>query len=614
MTPIRRADLRNIAIIAHVDHGKTTLVDAMLRQSHVFRDNQVVQERFLDANPLERERGITILAKNTAIRYRDVKINLVDTPGHADFGGEVERVLNMVDGVLLLVDAVEGPMPQTRFVLRQALVRGHRAVVVVNKMDRANARPEWVVNNTFDLFVDLGATEEQADFEVVYTNALTGQAGHAPAALASDLEPLFQAMLNLPAPEAVPDGPLQMLVTTLDYDSYVGRIAIGRVHSGVLRRGQDVALVTPDSPPRRGTVGDVFVFENLGRSAVPEVGAGELAAVVGLPDAAIGETLTARDNPLPLPAIEVEAPTVRMAFLVNNSPFAGREGQFGSSRVLRERLYRELERNVSLKVEDTDQAEAFLVSGRGELHLAILIETMRREGYEFAVGRPEIIEREVDGRRHEPFEDAFIEVDEQHVGAVVDLLGRRRGQMLHMQQTPDVKVTSLTYRVPTRGLLGFRNQFLTATRGTGVIHTLFHDYEPWCGEIEAKPSGSLVAFETGLTTSYALNTAQERGALFVGPGVEVYVGQIVGQQPRAGDLSINVCRRKHVTNHRKSFAEDGVMLTTPVVMSLDDAIEYIGEDELVEVTPVAIRLRKKELDPEKRVKAAKKDATAAGGR
>jgi GTP-binding protein len=611
MPTTRRTDIRNIAIIAHVDHGKTTLVDAMLRQAHVFRDNQVVRERVLDDNPLERERGITILAKNTAIRWLGVKINLVDTPGHADFGGEVERVLNMVDGVLLLVDAVEGPMPQTRFVLRQALVRGHRAVVVVNKMDRVNARPDFVVNGTFDLFVDLGATDEQAEFAVVYTNALTGQAGTHPDALGPDLAPLFDAILGLPAPEVATAGPLQLLVTTLDYDSYVGRIAIGRVRGGTVRRAQEVALATPESAPRRANIGELHVFENLHRTPVEYADAGEIVAVTGLPDVAIGETITSRDEPAPLPAIEVEAPTVRMAFLVNTSAFAGREGQYGSSRVLRERLYRELERNVSLRVEDTDTPDAFLVSGRGELHLAILIETMRREGYEFAVGRPEIIEREVNGRRCEPFEDAFIEVDEQHVGAVVDLLGRRRGQMLHMQPFPDAKTVSLTYRVPTRGLLGFRNQFLTATRGTGIIHTLFHDYEAWCGEIEARASGSLVAFETGTTTAYALNSAQERGQLFVGPGVDVYAGQIVGQQARSGDLSINVCRKKQLTNHRQSFAEASILLTPPIVLSLDDAIEYIGEDELVEVTPVSIRLRKKELNAEKRVKAAREKVAFA---
>jgi GTP-binding protein len=608
MTTIRRTDIRNIALIAHVDHGKTTLVDAMLRQAHVFRANQVVQERVMDTNPLERERGITILAKNAAITWQDVKINIVDTPGHADFGGEVERVLGMVDGVLLLVDAVEGPMPQTRFVLRQALKHGHRAVVVINKMDRAHARPAWVLDRTFDLFVDLGANDAQADFAVVYANALTGEAGMHPDALGPDLSPLFEAILDLPAPIVAPDSPLQLVVTTLDYDSYVGRIAVGRIHAGTIRRAQDVAIASPKAEPRRGTIGDLFVFSNLGREAATEASAGEIVAVTGLPDVGIGETVTGRDEPVPLPSIEVEAPTVRMAFLVNTSPFAGREGEFGTSRVLRERLYRELERNLSLEVADTETPETFLVSGRGELHLAILIETMRREGYELAVGRPEVIEREIEGVRSEPFEDAFLDVDERYLGAAVEMLGRRRGQMLHMQADSDARTVALTYRVPTRGLLGFRNAFLTATRGTGVVHSVFHGYAPWCGDIEGKQSGSLVAHETGIATSYALNNAQERGQLFISPGDAVYAGQIVGQQPRAGDISVNVCRRRHVTNHRKSFAEEGVMLTPPIVLSLDDAIEYIGDDDLVEVTPMSIRLRKKELDADRRVKAARREA------
>jgi len=403
-----------------------------------------------------------------------------------------------------------------------------------------------------------------------------------------------------------PDEPLQLLVTTLDYDNYVGRIAIGRISAGTIQRGQEVTIVTPAYAPRKGTVGEVFVFENLGRLAVMCAEAGEIVAVTGLPDVAIGETVAEREAPVALPAIEVEAPTVRMAVMVNTSPMAGREGQYGSSRTLRERLYRELERNVSMRVENTDSPDVFLVSGRGELHLAILIENMRREGYEFGVGRPEVIEREIDGVRCEPFEDAFLEVGEAHVGAVVDMLGRRRGQMLHMMPDLEGGTVSLTYRVPTRGLFGFRNPFLTATRGTGVIHTLFHDYEPWCGDMEVKPSGSLVAYESGITTSYALNNAQERGQLFVSPGAEVYQGQIVGQQPRSGDMLINVCRRKHVTNVRRSFAEDAIMLTPPVVFSLDDAIEYIADDELVEVTPASIRLRKKELDSDRRARAAKK--------
>jgi len=600
----RRPDIRNIAIIAHVDHGKTTLVDAMLRQSDVFHAKQVVEARVLDSSDLERERGITILAKNTAIRRGDVKINIVDTPGHADFGGEVERVLGMVDGVLLLVDAVEGPMPQTRFVLRKALELGHQAVVVVNKMDRPFARPDHAVNATFDLFVDLGATDAQAHFTIVYTRALSGQASLDPDEAGEDLGPLFDAILALPGPLVDQGRPLQMLVTTLDYDDYKGRIAIGRVRAGTIRRGQDVAVLTPDTTARRGKVAELFVFENLGRNPVDAAEAGEIVAVAGLDDAAIGETLADPEAPRALPPIAVEEPTMRMAFMVNTSPFAGREGKYVTSRVLRERLYRELERNVALRVEDTGAADAFLVSGRGELHLAILIETMRREGYELAVGNPEVIFRDVGGARHEPFEDAFIEVAEAYQGAVMDMLGRRRAQMLDMRPGEE-GVVFLHYRVPTRGLLGLRNMLLTATRGTAVLHTLFHSYLPWAGEIEERETGSLVVHETGLTTSYALDMAQERGALFIGPGVDVYAGQIVGQRPRPGDLAVNVCRRKHVTNHRKSFAEDGVMLTPPLVFSLDEAIEYIGPDELVEVTPQSIRLRKRELDAEKRSKIEK---------
>jgi len=599
-----RPDVRNVAIIAHVDHGKTTLVDAMLRQSDVFHANQVVAERVLDSGELERERGITIFAKNTAIRHGDVKINLVDTPGHADFGGEVERVLNMVDGVLLLVDAVEGPMPQTRFVLRKALELGHRAVVVVNKMDRPNARPDFVVNAAFDLFIDLGATDEQAEFQVVYTRALTGQASLDPLRSGNDLEPLFQAIYALPAPTVRTDGPLQLLVTTLDYDDYRGRIAVGRVSAGTLRRGQPVALVTPGATPRIAKAGDIFVFENLGRDPVDEASAGEIVAVAGLGDVSIGETVSDAADPRWLEPITVEAPTVRMAFSVNTSPFAGREGKYVTSRLLRERLERELERNVALRVDDTGSSDTFLVSGRGELHLAILIETMRREGYELAAGNPEVIVREIDGRLEEPYEDVFVEVAEPYMGAVVETLGRRRGELSNMHPGAEGAV-HLHYQLPTRGLLGFRSAFLSMTRGTGVLHTLFHGYGPWAGEIAQRESGSLVAHESGVTTSYALDSAQKRGALFVGPGVEVYTGQIVGQQARSGDLPINVCRKKHVTNHRKSFAEEGIQLTPPVVLSLDDAIEYIAPDELVEVTPTSLRLRKRELDAERRQKLAK---------
>ncbi len=604
---MRRTDIRNIAIIAHVDHGKTTLVDAMLRQAKVFRANQVVRERILDSFDLERERGITILAKNTAIRYGDVKINIIDTPGHADFGGEVERVLNMVDGVLLLVDAVDGPMPQTRFVLQKALRLGHRAVVVVNKIDRPSARPQEVVDATFDLFVDLGATDAQADFPVVYTNAVAGDAGLASGAIGDGLRPLFEAILDLPSPVVDRERPTQLLVTNFSYDDYKGRIAVGCLRHGVLARGQEVVIVTPDSAPRKARVAELFVFENLERRPVEMATAGEIVAVAGIDHVGIGETIADPEAAEALPPITVEPPTVRMAFMVNDSPFAGREGTYVTSRHLRGRLLRETERNLALRVDETASPDTFMVSGRGELHLAILIETMRREGYEFAVGRPEVIYREIDGLRHEPFEDLYVDLADDYVGAAVDLLGRRRGKMVDLRCNGD-GTTSMTWLTPTRGLLGFRNRFLTATAGTGVMHTLFHGYRPWAGELEVRETGSLVAYEPGTTTAFALNNAQERGALFVEPGVAVFAGMIVGRQARSGDLPINVCKKKHVTNHRRSFAEEAIVLTPPVLLSLDMAIEYIRDDELVEVTPASIRLRKKDLDHERRQRAAKRSA------
>ncbi len=608
---MRQANLRNIAIIAHVDHGKTTLVDAMLRQSHVFRDNQAVVERVLDSGDLERERGITILAKNTAVTYRGVKINIVDTPGHADFGGEVERVLNMVDGVLLLVDAVDGPMPQTRFVLRKALELGHRAIVVINKIDRANARLNHVANATFDLFLELGASDEQAEFPIVYTDAVRGLATLAPGEPGADLQPLFDAILeHIPSPEVEPDGPARMLVTTLVYDDYKGRIAIGRLFSGKLRRGQAVARIGVDGEVHPGKAAQLFVHQGLGRLEVEKVEAGEIVAVTGLPAAGIGETIADPDDPRPLPPIRVEAPTVRMSFSVNTSPFAGREGTWGTSRNLRERLMKELEHNVSLRVEDTDSPDTFIVSGRGELHLAILIETMRREGYEFQVGKPEVILREEDGRWMEPVEEVYLEVPEELMGTAIEMLGNRRGQMLDMRHgdrgTHGNHLVSVdfTYLAPTRHLLGFRGAFLTATRGMGVMHTLFHGYQPMAGEVARRERGSLVAWEEGISTSYALRNAEERGALFIGPGVEVYPGMIVGQNSRSQDLAVNVCKKKHLTNMRSSNADIMVRLTPPRNMSLDDCIEYIGDDEMLEVTPTSLRLRKRVLSAEARRKAA----------
>lgn len=602
---MKREDLRNIAIIAHVDHGKTTLVDSMLKQAKVFRTNQQIQERVLDSNDLERERGITILSKNTAVIWNGVKINIVDTPGHADFGGEVERVLNLVDGVLLLVDAVEGPMPQTRFVLRKALELGHQAIVVVNKMDRPNARPEWVVDQTFDLFVDLGATDEQIEFEIIYCNGLAGHAGTSADGLSTTLEPLFETILKLPAPEVEPQEPPQLMVTTLDYDDYKGSIVIGRLRSGTLSKAQRVAVVHPNREPRYGRINELFTFDGLGRKAVTDVTAGEIVAITGLSGVGIGETIADPAYPIPLKPIEVEEPTVRMAFTVNTSPLAGREGQFVTSRIIRERLYRELERNVAMRVEETDRADTWLVSGRGELHLAIFIETMRREGYEFSIAKPEVIFKEVQNKLFEPVEEVQIEVPEEYVGAVIEMLGKRKGTMTNMI-VDNSSSNYLTYLVPTRGLLGFRSHFLTATRGTGILHSLFFGYEPYMGKMETREVGSLVNLEMGFSTSYSLDNAQQRGALFIGPGVEVYEGMIIGRHSRPCDLSINITKKKHVTNHRASGAEEAVRLVTPIEMSLDNAIEYISNDELIEVTPINIRLRKKILNTEKRLKIAKR--------
>jgi GTP-binding protein len=607
-----RTDLRNIAIIAHVDHGKTTLVDGLLRQAHIFRANQQVAERVMDSNDLERERGITILAKNTAISIYDpasqqqVKINIVDTPGHADFGGEVERVMNMVDGVLLLVDAAEGPMPQTRFVLKQALQMGHRAIVVINKVDRKGADPDEALNKTFDLFIELGASEVQADFPVIYTNAVTGQSGLT-SELGPDLQPLFETILtHISPPRVDPDAPLQMLVTTLGYDEYRGVTAVGRIFAGRLNAGQAVSRLTLDGQVLPERARYLYTHQGLERIEVEQAQAGEIVVVAGLEGIAIGETLSDIENPVPLPVIHVEEPTVRMTFSINTSPFSGREGRWGTSRKLRERLYEELRKNVALRVADSETSDAFLVSGRGELHLAILIETMRREGYEFTVSRPEVIFREgEDGETLEPFEEVYIETSPDTVGVVVEMLGSRRGQMLDMQETGE-NTTRLTYLVPTRGLLGFRYQFMTATRGMGVMHTLFHGYLPMAGALANRSTGSLVAWEPGVTNTFGLRNAEERGTLFYSPGVEVYEGMVVGEHQRPGDLSVNVCKKKHLTNMRQSNRDIEVRLTPPRQMSLDESIEYLSEDELLEVTPAAYRIRKRILDTEERGKSVKK--------
>jgi GTP-binding protein len=607
-----RTDLRNIAIIAHVDHGKTTLVDFLLRQSHTFRANQQMVERVMDSNDLERERGITILSKNTAITIPDpvtgqtVKINIVDTPGHADFGGEVERVMNMVDGVLLLVDAAEGPMPQTRFVLKKALERGHKAIVVINKVDRKDAEPARVLNESFDLFMELGANDEQADFPVVYTQATTGQAGFSPD-LSPDLQPLFQTILrHIPAPTVDPEAPLQMLVTSLGYDDYRGVTAVGRIFAGTIKAGQAVARLTIDNRNLPEQARYLYVHQGLHKVEVEEASAGEIIALAGLEGITIGETLADPLNPVALPTIKVEEPTVRMTFGVNNSPFSGREGTWSTSRKLRERLFDELRTNVSLRVQETESPDTFLVSGRGELHLAILIETMRREGYEFQVSRPEVILREAeDGSMLEPFEEVHIETSAETLGVVTEMLGGRRGKMLDMQHNGDGRVR-LIYLVPTRGLLGFRYQFLTATRGAGIIHTLFSGYDEMAGAMSTRNTGSLVAWEPGITTNFGLKNAETRGVLFLGPGVEVYEGMVVGEYTRIGDLEINVCKKKHLTNMRASNKDIEIRLTTPRSMSLDEAIEYLADDELLEVTPLAFRIRKRTLGSDARGKQTKR--------
>jgi GTP-binding protein len=608
--------LRNVAIIAHVDHGKTTLVDGMLRQGNVFRANQNIAERVMDSMDQERERGITIVSKNTAILYhpagtdQTVKINIVDTPGHADFGGEVERVMNMVDGALLLVDAVEGPMPQTRFVLQKALQAGHKVVVVVNKIDRTDARIDYVVDSTFDLFVQLGADDRQLDFPIVYTKGLQGTATLDPAVTGTDLRPLFETIVaHIPAPHSDPSAPLAMLVSSIDYDDYRGRIAIGKIYAGTLEPNKQIVYVARDGTHKQGKIVSLFVYEGLKRTEVEKAEAGEIVALTGIADINIAETVTDKENPTPIASTHIDEPTLRMTFAVNTSPFAGREGQWSTSRKLRERLFKELETNVSLRVEESDSPDQFLVSGRGELHLGVLIETMRREGYELQVSQPEVIYRDIEGVLCEPIEEVRIDVSEDYMGPVIEQLGQRRGEMTDMN-APGNGVVHLSYRVPTRGLLGFRSDFITITRGTGVLNSLFGGYQPLAGDLVVERSGSLLATETGVTTPFGLSNAENRGVLFVGPGTEVYEGMIVGRHQREGDLEVNVCKLKHLTNMRSSTSDVAVRLASATVMSLDRAIEYIGPDELVEVTPKNIRMRKRILDTNLRRREEKRAETA----
>jgi GTP-binding protein len=604
-----RTDIRNIAIIAHVDHGKTTLVDGMLKQAKVFRDAAAAGERILDSNALERERGITILAKNTAVTWNGVKINIVDTPGHADFGGEVERVLNMVDGALLLVDAVEGPMPQTRFVLRKALELGLRVIVVINKIDRPFARVDEVLNETFDLFIELGASDEQAEFPVIYAVGLEGRAGYTPDTIQDDLVALFETILQeVSGPQIDPDAPVRLQVTTLEYDNYKGQIGIGRLLSGVLRRGMDVVRLTPHGERLSGQIIYLFTHHNLSRQEVSEAMAGDIVAFGGLEEIGISDTIADPVVEEPLPAISIDEPTVRMTFGVNTSPFAGREGKtgWGTSRRLRQRLYEETRSNVALRVADGDQPDRFIVSGRGELHLAILIETMRREGYEFEISKPEVIYRTNpdSGETLEPFEEVHIEVAEEMIGTVVELLGARRGQMLDMRSHNNT--TYLKYLVPTRGLLGFRANFLRATSGLGQLHTLFHSYAPLVGPIPRRQFGSLVAWENTVASQYALVNAQARGTFFIEPGAEVYEGMVVGEHIRPEDLAINVGKTKHLSAvHTRYFGVE-TRLSPVRVMSLDDCIEFLSDDELLEVTPHSLRIRKRILNNEDRQKDQKR--------
>ncbi|MBU6511309.1 MAG: translational GTPase TypA [Betaproteobacteria bacterium] len=606
------SSIRNIAIIAHVDHGKTTMVDQLLRQSGTFRQNQQIAERVMDSNDLERERGITILSKNCAVEWKGTHINIVDTPGHADFGGEVERVLSMVDSVLLLVDAVEGPMPQTRFVTKKALALGLKPIVVINKVDRPGARADYVINATFELFDKLGATEEQLDFPVVYASGLNGWATRTPGEVGTDLSPLFDAVLeHVPPHEGSESDPLQLQICSLDYSSFVGRIGIGRVNSGMLKPGQDVAVYHgPDSAPVKARVNQVLKFEGLERHMAEQAGPGDIVLVNGIEGIGIGVTLTSLDDPRPLPMLAVDEPTLTMNFCVNTSPLAGREGKFVTSRQIRDRLDRELQSNVALRVRDTDEDGVFEVSGRGELHLTILLENMRREGYELAVSKPRVVFRDVDGRRQEPIELVTADVEEQHQGGVMQALGERRGELVNMEPDGMGRVR-LEYRIPARGLIGFQTEFLNLTRGTGLISNIFDSYDDYRGEIQGRKNGVLISQDQGEIVTYALGKLDDRGRMFVKPGDPVYEGMIVGVHSRDNDLVVNPVRAKQLTNFRVSGKEDAIKITPPIELSLEYAVEFIADDELVEITPKSIRLRKRHLSEHDRKRADRAMAQGA---
>ena len=600
-----RKNIKNIAIIAHVDHGKTTLVDEMLHQSGIFRDNEVVQERVMDSNDLEKERGITILSKNTSIHYKDTKINIVDTPGHADFGGEVERILTMVDGVLLLVDAFEGCMPQTRFVLKKALALKKTPLVVVNKVDREGARPEEVVDEVLDLFIELGADDDQIDFPVVYASARDGYSSLDPNVRSGDMRPLLDAILeNIPSPSGDPEGPAQILFCSLEYDDYVGRIGVGRVQRGTIKHGNPYVLCRQDGTQENVRFSKIYQFEGLKRVECQEATFGDLVCVAGIPDLNIGETACDPDCIEPLPFVKIDEPTISMNFIVNDSPFAGREGKYVTSRNLRDRLFKEVETNVSMSVEETDSMDTFKVSGRGELHLSILIETMRRQNYEFQVSRPQVIFKKDSktGETLEPMEIAIIEVPEEYVGSVMEKLCSRKGEIQNMD-TRSTGMTHLEIKIPSRGLIGYRSEFLTDTNGNGIMNQLFSGYEPYKGEIQTRSRGSIVVHETGTTTGYGLWNTQDRGRLFVGPGVEVYEGMIVGECAKDEDIVCNVCKKKHVTNTRASGSDEALKLVPPTTLSLEQSMEFLADDELLEVTPQSIRLRKTILNKELRLKA-----------
>ncbi|MBQ6271147.1 MAG: translational GTPase TypA [Clostridiales bacterium] len=608
-------NLRNIAIIAHVDHGKTTIVDSMLKQAGIYRENEQIVEQVMDSNDLERERGITILAKNTAISYKNYRINVVDTPGHADFGGEVERVLKMVDGVLLVVDAYDGPMPQTRFVLRKALEMGLKPIVCINKIDRPDERALEVVDMVLELFIELGADDDQIDFPIIYTS---GKVGLATTDLQKYIDgkdlnfcPLLDAIIdNIPCPEGDTEGPLQLLVSNIDSDPYIGRIAIGRIERGSIKQNQPVVVCTyDDNTTKNARIVKLLRFQGLGRQEIQEASVGEIVCVAGIPEINIGDTICAQDCPEPLPFVDIDEPTIAMTFSVNDSPFAGQDGKFVTSRHLRDRLFKEMETNVSMRLEETDTTEAFVVKGRGELHLSILIETMRREGYEFQVSRPQVILKEVDGVLCEPVEMLLIDVPEEFVGAVIEKLGARKAEMVNMFP-PEKGYTRLEFKVPSRGILGYRTEFLTDTKGNGIMNSVISGFEPFAGEIETRSHGVLVAFESGEAMTYGLYNAQERGQLFIGAGTPVYEGMIVGINPKNEDITVNVCKKKHVTNMRAAGSDDALRLTPPLNYSLEQCLEFVGDDELCEVTPKNIRLRKKILSTELRAKdrAAKKNS------